>query len=86
MTSTAVSTTTTRPNEPAITAMVTVRCGACRTARPVAGLLARAGCSAGSTAVTARTGSTRPWPVPGPVAPCAVASIRATTWAAFSPG
>ena len=42
--------------------------------------------SADRTAVTARTGSTMPCPVPGPAAPRAVASIRATTWAALSPG
>ncbi len=85
MTSTAVSTTTTRPNEPAIAARATVRVEMPDGAA-LARLLAALACSAGSTAVTARTGSTRPCPVPGLVPPCAVASIRATTWAAFSPG
>ena len=52
----------------------------------LAGLAPAAANSAGSTAVTARTGSTRPRPVPGPVEPRAVASIRATTWASVSFG
>ena len=95
MTSTAVTTTTTRPNEPAITARATVPAetpdGAARAVcagrpwppvrRPLPALD-----SAGRTAVTARTGLTMPCPVPGPAAPRAVASIRATTWAALSPG
>ena len=79
-----MTTTTRRPNEPTIAARTTVRAdppdGAARA------VCVMRGCSAGSTAVTARTGSTRPCPVPGPVPPCAVASIRATTWAAFSSG
>src|SRR5690348_1764924 len=105
------ATTTIRPNEPAITALVTalVSCppGPARFVPPgwavlVAGAVPpgpgwlapawpglAAGAAAGSpgrTAVTARTGSTRPWPVPGPVEPRAVASIRATTCAGFSRG
>ncbi len=38
-----------------------------------------ASAAAGSTAVTAWTGLTMPWPVPRPAAPSAVAVIRATT-------
>ena len=95
MTSTAVTTTTMRPNEPAITARATVPAetpdGAARAVAPGGpGPVRRASPpaldSAGRTAVTARTGSTMPCPVPGPAAPRAVASIRATTWAALSPG
>ena len=42
--------------------------------------------SCGITAVTACTGFTRPWPVPVPAVPSAVAAIRATTCAAGMPG
>ncbi len=79
-----MTTTTRRPNEPAITARATVRAEVPDGAALAAGAIRAR--SAGSTAVTARTGLTTPCPVPGPAAPCAVASIRATTWAAFRPG